>query len=201
MKRTILLLVGAAFALVIATAGTAGVQALITGAQIKDGTIESRDIENRTIGRVDIAAATLSSLRGARGPVGVRGPRGAVGPQGAAGAQGAAGPQGATGAQGPQGIPGTTGAPGADGGLAGYEIVTGTPVAIDGSAFNVPVSVTCPAGKLATGGGVAVGNPALGVVMVDSRPTALGAGWAVTVANFDDQANTATPYAVCANSA
>lgn len=201
MRRTIFLLVGAVFALVIATAGTAGVQALITGAQIKDGTIASRDIKNRTIGRVDIAAATLSSLRGARGPVGAQGPRGAVGPQGAAGAQGAAGPQGATGPQGPQGAAGPTGPAGADGGLAGYEIVTGSAVAISGTDFDVATSVNCPAGKVATGGGVTLGNRAGGVVMLESSPTALGAGWAVTVGNLSSDPNTATPYAICANTA
>jgi hypothetical protein len=82
--------------------------------------------------------------------------------------------------------------------VSGYQIVTGTPVAIAGTDFNVALSVDCPAGKVATGGGVSVASPSLGVVMVDSRPTALGAGWATTVANFGDQANSATPYAVCA---
>ena len=307
MRRTVLLVTGGVSALVIATAGTAGVQALITGAQIKDGTIESRDIENGTIARADIGAATLSSLRGERGRVGAPGPLGAGGPQGAAGPQGVAGPQGpqgaggVTGAQGPQGVKGDPGSgvhvtgsvptaadlpagaaegdayivaatghlhvragavyvdtglvrgpegpagpqgatgaigaqgatgaigaqgatgaigpqgvtgaigpqgpqgpqgpAGADGGLVGYAIVQGTAVAIAGTDFDVAVSVNCPPGKVAIGGGVSLGSPAGGVAMVESRPTALGAGWTVTVANFFDDPNSATPYAVCANSA
>ena len=198
MRRTALLVAGAASALVIATAGTAGVQALITGAQIKDGTIESRDIENGTIRRADIGRATLSSLRGPRGRVGAQGPRGAIGPQGAAGATGPAGPQGL---QGATGAPGAAGAAGADGALAGYEIVTGAPVAIAGTDFVVSASATCPVGKVATGGGVSIADPAGGVVMVESRPVALGAGWFVSVANFSEDPNSATPYAVCADAA
>jgi hypothetical protein len=259
MKRTTLLLAGVASALVIAAGGTAGVQALITGAQIKDGTIESRDIENGTIRRADLGAAAISSLRGARGRIGPQGPRGAIGPPGSAGSQGPAGPQGAqgatgatgptgaTGAQGPVGAKGDPGSgvhvtgsvataadlpadasegdayivtatghlhvwdggawidtglvqgpPGADGALAGYEIVTGAAVAIAGDDFEVSATAGCPAAKVAVGGGVSLGNPGGGVVMVESRPVALGAGWFVTVANFSSDPNSATPYAVCA---
>ena len=124
------------------------------------------------------------------------------GPQGIQGPQGTQGPQGIQGPQGTPGTPGAPGAPGTDGGLAGYEIVTGTPVTILVSDFNVTVSVNCPAGKVATGGGVSVQNPERAVVMVDSRPTALGAGWATTIFNFNDTlGNSVTPYAVCANTA
>jgi hypothetical protein len=77
--------------------------------------------------------------------------------------------------------------------------MTGTPVTITSADFNVAVSVNCPAGKVAVGGGVSVANPERAVVMVDSRPTALGAGWATTVFNFNDTlGNSVTPYAVCA---
>ncbi|HUQ21697.1 MAG TPA: hypothetical protein VM049_01650 [Gaiellaceae bacterium] len=283
MRRTVLLLAGAASGLAVATAATAGVQALITGAQIKDGTIESRDIENGTIGRGDIRSSVLASLQGERGSTGPEGPRGPVGPQGAAGPQGTTGgqgPQGATGATGapgpqgvkgdpgaglhvtgsvatagdlpagaaagdayivtstghlhvwdgaayvdtglvrgpagpqgaagatgatgpagPQGPAGPAGAAGANGGLAGYAIVTGSTVAISGDDFDVAVTANCAAGKVAVGGGVSIGDPGGGVVMVDSRPTTLGAGWTTTVANFSSDPNSATPYAVCANSA
>jgi len=83
----------------------------------------------------------------------------------------------------------------------GYQIVTGTPVAITGADFNVTVSVNCPVGKVAIGGGVTLSTPANLVVMIESRPTALGAGWTVTVFNAVDAPNNVTPYAVCANSA
>jgi hypothetical protein len=276
MKRTVLVAAGVASALVVATAGTAAVQKLITGAQIQDGTIASRDIKNGTITRTDLGAATISSLRGQRG---AQGARGAVGPQGPAGPVGAAGPQGATGAtgsqgaagaQGPQGVKGDpgagvhvtgsvataaalpatgntagdayivtatghlhvwdgaawidtglvrgpdgpqgptgptgpqgpagpTGATGPAGGLAGYEIVTGAPVAIVPADIIKVVSASCPAGKVAVGGGVSFSNPERGVAVAESLPTALGAGWTVTVQNFFPESNSATPYAVCAS--
>jgi len=202
MRRVVLLIAGVASALVVAAAGTAGVQALITGAQIKDGTIQSRDIANGTIRRADIHLATLASLRGRAG---ARGPRGAIGPQGAAGAQGAAGLQGAAGPQGAQGAAGPagpTGPAGADGGLVGYEIVTGAPLAVLGSDFVVTVAVTCPAGKVVLGGGANVADPLEEVSVASSRPTVSGSiyGWSVTVVNYGGD-NTLTPYAVCANAA
>jgi hypothetical protein len=282
MKRALILVAVLAVTLGITTAASGRVQALITGAQIKDGSVESQDIENRTILPIDLSARAVASLQGDRGPrglVGARGATGATGPAGATGATGPAGPTGATGApgapgatgaqgvkgdtgagvnvkgsvatfgdlpvgaaagdsyivtatghlwvwsgtawvdtglvQGPQGATGATGAIGATGatgpqgiqgiqgpagtGVSGYQIVTGTLVTILASDFNVATSVDCPAGKVATGGGVSVQFPDRGLVMVDSRPTALGAGWAVTVANFNEAlGNSVTPYAVCA---
>ena len=68
MKRMVLAGAGVASALVVAAAGTAGVQALITGAEIKDGTIQSRDIGNGAINR--------RYGRGRAGGVGLAGPSG-----------------------------------------------------------------------------------------------------------------------------
>jgi hypothetical protein len=118
MKYLALLGVGALLALAAGAGATAGVQALITGAQIKDNTVSSADIKNGTIRGIDIAAATKAALRGARGPRGFAGPRGATGPagpQGPGGAQGPAGPTGTTGPIGPHGATGPQGPPGIDG--------------------------------------------------------------------------------------
>ena len=60
---------------------------------------------------------------------------------------------------------------------------------------------SCPAGKLAVGGGVSLADPQDAVFVSQSRPTVGGAGWAVTVFNFFEDTNTLTPYAVCANAA
>ena len=106
MKRAAFLLAGAIVALGVVTAGTAGVQALITSAQIKDGTIASRDIKNGSIARADISADTLTSLRGPRGLAGAAGGQGPAGAQGAQGPAGPQGPQGEKGAQGEKGSPG-----------------------------------------------------------------------------------------------
>jgi hypothetical protein len=281
MRKATLLVAGVVCALAVVTAGTAGVKALITGAQIQDGTIKSRDIGNGAIRRLDIAPATVASLRGRRGPAGPRGLQGIQGPQGSPGATGAQGPAGPTGSQGatgsagatgpkgdpgagvhvtgsvataaslpatgdegdayialdtghlhvwdgaawidtglvrgpegpqgetgPQGVPGPagpagpTGPAGADGGLAAYELVTGTPVAVAEADFVVSASVSCPAGKVVLGGG---SEPAIldgDMFVVRSRPTLAGAtyGWSVTVLNYGG-ANTLTPYAICANAA
>jgi hypothetical protein len=73
----------AAIALFVALTGaaTAGTVALITGKQIKNG----------SIGLVDLSTGTKQSLHGSQGPQGPAGPAGAQGP---AGTQGAAGPAG-----------------------------------------------------------------------------------------------------------
>jgi hypothetical protein len=115
-----MLAAGAVLALALAAAGTAGVRALVTGAQIKDGTIRSRDIANGTIRARDLAQATIASLRGQRGPAGARGATGATGAQGPAGPQGPAGSQGATGARGATGPAGPAGPQGDPG--AGVEV-------------------------------------------------------------------------------
>jgi hypothetical protein len=286
MKRGLTLVAVLAVTLGITTAASGTVQALITGVQIKDGSVESQDIENRTILPIDLSARAVASLKGDRGPrglVGARGATGATGPAGATGVTGPVGPRGATGAtgatgaqgvqgvkgdtgsgvhvtghvategalpagategdayivdatgdlhvwngsswvntgpvqgpQGPQGIQGIQGTQGtqgiqgiqgpagddgADGGLAGYAIVTGTPIPITGADFDVSGTVNCAAGKVAIGGGVSLATPSGEVFVTQSRPTAGGAGWAMTVFNAEDASNTLTFYAVCANSA
>jgi hypothetical protein len=91
----------ASIALFVALAGTATAgTALITGAQIKNG----------TIGLADLSATAKTSLRGLRGPAGSAGANGAAGPQGVAGPQGAQGPQGERGQAGERGPQGLSGA-------------------------------------------------------------------------------------------
>ena len=51
MKQVGAVFVGGIAALAAVTAGSAGVRALITGAEIRDNSIESRDIRNGTIRR------------------------------------------------------------------------------------------------------------------------------------------------------
>ncbi len=84
---------------VVATAATAGAASLITGQQIKDGTITPRDLSTALRRQIAKAEATP-------GPVGAQG---AAGPQGPAGAADGMGVAGQAGAPGEQGIPGPTG--------------------------------------------------------------------------------------------
>lgn len=75
----------------------------ITAANIKKGTITGFQIRDRTVGLVDIQIAARRALRGQTGP---RGPAGAAGgPKGDTGAAGPAGPAGPAGAAGPAGTP------------------------------------------------------------------------------------------------
>ena len=73
-------------ALAVAAAGTATAATLLTGANIKDGSITGKDIKDKSIGSAD-----LKVLGGAKGATGAQGPAGSPGPAGAAGAAGAAG--------------------------------------------------------------------------------------------------------------
>jgi hypothetical protein len=81
----------AALALAVGVAGTAGAARLITGKNIKDG----------SIGLVDISKKARAKLKGARGPQGEQGPAGPPGPAGTNGVNGAPGAPGTSGSTAP----------------------------------------------------------------------------------------------------
>jgi hypothetical protein len=87
-------MVVALLALVMATTGSAVAASLITSKQIKDGTIQTKDISKK-------ARKALKGNRGAQGPAGAAGPQGPKGDAGAAGAAGAKGDKGDKGDRGP----------------------------------------------------------------------------------------------------
>jgi hypothetical protein len=109
----------ALLALVMAMTGSAVAASLITSKQIKNGTIQTKDISKKA----------LKSLRGQRGPTGLAG---------TAGAAGAAGAPGAPGAKGDKGDPGPSHSYTDIGGLVNF----------NGTANNdtTVASVTVPAG-------------------------------------------------------
>ena len=84
-------------ALILALSGgaAAAASALITGADVKDGSLSGADIRNRSLSGLEIKDGSLSSsafslaaranLRGATGPTGAKGEAGSIGPQGPAG--------------------------------------------------------------------------------------------------------------------
>jgi hypothetical protein len=86
-------LVVAIVALFVAFSGTATAALVMTGKQIKDGTITGKDLKHRTLGTNKLSKKAVSSLKGQPGPAG---PQGAAGPQG---------PKGDPGSQGPPGTP------------------------------------------------------------------------------------------------
>jgi hypothetical protein len=92
-------------ALMVALVGTAfgqpavsAVKRLISGKEIKNGSITGRDVKNGSLTAKDFRAGRR--LKGDTGPAGPPGKEGATGPQGRAGPRGAAGPQGIQGSPG-----------------------------------------------------------------------------------------------------
>ena len=182
-----------------ALAGPTAVDAakkLITGKQIKNGTVAAKDL----------TAAVRKKLNkkstAAVGPQGPAGPAGPTGPKGDAGTAGAAGPKGETGDTGPTGPTGPAGAQGPTG-AAGATNVTirssgaATNVAAGGTAF---VTANCQGGERATGGGgTNFGTP--GVNLIQSYPEPLGGtptGWGVQYHNTTGVMQSVHAYAVCA---
>lgn len=113
LNRTAAVVIGAAV-LVSGSIGAASaddIAKMITSKDIKDGTIQVKDL-------TDGAANKLAGADGKDGAAGADGAKGATGAAGAAGAAGAKGDTGAAGAKGdtgPAGAKGDTGAPGAPG--------------------------------------------------------------------------------------
>ena len=93
-------------AVILAMTGSAfAARALITGRDIKDGSISRADLSRRAV----------KSLKGERGPAGPAGRDGSVGPAGPQGSTGPTGSQGPTGPAGPRGAPGASGPQGDQG--------------------------------------------------------------------------------------
>jgi hypothetical protein len=123
-------------------------------------------------------------LKGDTGATGPQGPEGLIGPQGPAGPQGLTGPQGAQGLQGPQGVPGVNG-------VSGYQKAFAQvgPLSLSPGVTSWVIA-SCPAGKVALGGGhELMGASSQLLDVVTSAPYQNGvAGWLVTFRN-----NTASP--------
>ena len=93
--------------------GSAYAAATISGKNIKDNSVTSADIKNKTLLANDFKPGQLPKATGAgAGQPGPQGPKGDAGAPGAAGDPGQAGPQGE---RGPQGEPGKDGKDGKDG--------------------------------------------------------------------------------------
>lgn len=166
-------------ALVASASATAVTRALITSAQIQNGTIRM----------VDLHASTKNALKGNRGLVGPRGP---AGPAGAPGPQGQPGPQGV---QGTQGIQGFSGPAGATGGFsnAGLTYVVGPTVSVPAGQV-AGATASCPTGMKATGGGFFSSITVPGA----SEAPSSGVGWFVLVNNTSSLSVDVHAFAVCA---
>lgn len=176
----------AVLALVIAVSSSATAALVITGKQIKNNSVTTKDIKDGNLKTADLSAAAKAELKGNAGP---------AGPAGEKGATGATGPAGPTGATGPSGI-------------GGYQTILNTANIAAGSAGTV--TATCPAGKKPIGGGGLVGlvnNPNLHIEL--SAPTTAGGSvlslgdpidsWSIRMRNEDSAQRLAWVVAVCAN--
>ena len=102
MRRNRYANVVATLALVISLTGTAtaATVTLITGRDVKNGSLTGADVRDHSVGLRDLSPRAIAALRGANGDAGAVGPQGApgtAGPQGPAGSEGAAGPPGPAG--------------------------------------------------------------------------------------------------------
>ncbi|MDH5358918.1 MAG: hypothetical protein OEX03_00080 [Gammaproteobacteria bacterium] len=143
--------------------GTVAGDYLLTVRAGKHG--KSQDNYALTIGAVGPQGP--QGVAGETGPIGPQGPQGDAGPQGDTGVQGPQGeqgPQGATGPQGdpgPQGIQGTQGATGPQGpqgpqgipGAGGYLLLQASETTLNNQGEE-KFTPSCPAGKVAIGGGI-----------------------------------------------
>src|SRR3954466_5468265 len=133
--------------------------------------------------------------QGLKGDNGDQGTQGLKGDKGDQGTQGLKGDKGDTGAQGLQGVAGVAGVSG----VSGYELVTSAgPVT---STFISGTTISCPAGKLAIGGGTYSDSLPGGyhIFTLISAPTDDGTGWRATVENDTGSTVNITQYAVCVN--
>ncbi|WP_167288742.1 hypothetical protein [Nocardioides seonyuensis] len=165
-------------ALVIALSSAATAALVVTGKQIKDGTVTGKDVANRSLGAKDLSPAARSSLQG---PPGTAGPAGPTGPPGAPGAAGPAGPAG------PIGPAGKDGAPSAPG-LSGYTNVVASADLLPGVSQGL--TAECPDGSVALGGGARFMNISnIETLVVMSAPTHVTAAGAHHVPSAAEPAN------------
>ena len=166
--RTARVVVLVALTFTLALGGTAWAGKLITGKQVKNGSLSTADI--RSVTGDDIADLSLTDADFAEL---VQGP------------QGARGEEGREGDMGPLGPPGTSGL---------TYVIESTDVPKDSiktwSAF-------CPDQTKAVGGGLSSGSPSL-FWLQTSGPDISGNSWAVTAQNRHDKALTAYAWAICA---
>lgn len=101
----------ATLALFIALGGSATAALLITGKQVKNGTLTGVDLKDGSVGSADVKDGDLLARDFKAGEL----PAGPQGAKGDAGVQGPKGDGGSTGAPGAKGEPGLIGPPGADG--------------------------------------------------------------------------------------
>ena len=151
-SRTALTVVVAALALMLAAGTGATASLMISGKQIKDNSVTSQDIKNKSLKVKDLSRKAQVKLQGRTGATGERGPAGPAGPAGAAGAQGLPGRQGL------QGLPG----------LSGFQVVSAVPTTLTG-LLTGEATASCPAGTKALSAAGGLSTQVLGVLTQVTR--------------------------------
>ncbi len=165
-------------ALAVATVGSAtAVRHLLTGADVKDGSLTGKDIRAGSLALSDLSPSVLSDLRGKPGPVGPSGPSGPSGPTGPAGLAGLTGVQGARGGFDPSKI--------------SYVV---SPIATVPIGHYNTAYALCPAGAKATGGG----HSSHGRTITSWAMTG-GVGWQAYAVNQTLNPVNLFAFAVCAS--
>jgi hypothetical protein len=149
-------------ALVLCSGTTASAAFLITGKQIKDGSVTGRDVRDHSLQTTDLKGV----VRGPTGPIGPAGPVGPVGPTGPTGPAAVSAPV--------------------------FKTASGT---IAGSSSG-GVSVSCPSGTVAAGGG-GVAPLESGVLEQSAPSDVLGTGWTVSFFDLLPTPITVTAAVVC----
>jgi hypothetical protein len=180
------LLIAFVAGLVLACAGTATAAKLITGKQIKDGTITSKDLSK--------AVQAQLAKAGAAGPAGAAGAQGEPGAKGAAGEPGPAGPAGLSGVEVKTMIQAVTSGGTGAGTVAcppGKVVLSGGVTVAGGGAGTSYVQRSAPT-KV---GFDKDGKPVVFSYPVDGQPAN---GWEFQAVNQSGAARQLVGYAVCA---
>lgn len=223
MRRVTLFILGIAFLFI-------GLPAALALAASNDTATIIYGCEDNTTHDVTQIATQLPTCPDSTTPVqwNVTGPKGDTGNQGDPGIQGTQGPKGDTGdpgTNGTDGLPGATGSPGAPGdpgqkgdtgavgatgpkgdtgaqgapGLSHYVVVSTAMLTVAPGAF---LSIGCPAGDVATGGGVQLATRNHGYAVSFSAPSGPhGLGWAGAYSSENGSKTGMTVTAVCAKTA
>jgi hypothetical protein len=184
--------VTAGLALFVALGGTS----YAAGATLAKNSVGSSQLRTAAVKSSDVAKDAITSIKvkdGALQASDFKAGQLPAGPQGAPGEKGPAGEKGAPGAPGEKGDKGDKGDPGANG-VLDHEIVEGPDVVVNAGA-SVTSIVSCPAGKVALGGGYAVGTST--DMVVNRTGPSSSSSWFVRVTNESGANRTINAQATC----
>jgi Collagen triple helix repeat (20 copies) len=154
--------------------------------RLAKNSVGTKQLKKGAVTPAKLNKAAKATLTGAAGPAGATGPKGAQGPKGDKGEKGAKGDTGEKGAAGMTNI---------------HEVVSETPIAKNQNT--AAAKAECPAGQIATGGGVFNQSSSTATLYQDGplpNPIGSGAvptGWEVTYKSGAEEF-TAYVYVLCA---